>query len=82
MPEFLYHVRHRYDHLTTTRPKVYRYRTTGTTSTTTEPPDWMLSSSSDWYNMDMENMTSREMEEMEWVTTTTHRTTTLSELDK
>merc|ERR1711884_319936 len=56
IPEFLYHVRHRYDHLTTTT-------TTKPTTTpmTTAEPAWMMSSFSDW---EYDNMTREEAERM------------------
>lgn len=44
--------------------------------TTTEPPDWMMSSFSDW---EYDNMTS---EEAERVAASTRRTTTLTALEK
>jgi len=77
IPEFLYHVRHRYDHLTTTqRPKVYRYRTT---PTTTEMVEVVIHANvSIGQNSEMENIT-MDLEELEL---TTLRSTTLSELDK
>jgi len=71
IPEFLYHVRHRYDHLTTTT-------TTKPTTTpmTTAEPEWMMSSFSDW---EYDNMT---REEAERVVESTRRTTTLTALEK
>lgn len=62
IPEFLYHVRHRYDNLTTTTSRP----TTVYTSTASPPATW------DW---DMDNGT--RLERMDF-TTTTLRTTTLS----
>ena len=44
--------------------------------TTTEPPDWMMSSFSDW---EYDNMTS---EEAERVVASNRRTTTLTALEK
>ena len=44
--------------------------------TTTEPPDWMMSSFSDW---EYDNMTGGEAER---IVTATRRTTTLTALEK
>jgi len=71
IPEFLYHVRHRYDHLTTTTTPQPT-----TTPMTTVEPEWMMSSFSDW---EYDNMT---REEAERVVESTRRTTTLTALEK
>merc|ERR1719509_190535 len=71
IPEFLYHVRHRYDHLTTTTTPQPT-----TTPMTTVEPEWMMSSFSDW---EYDNIT---REEAERVVESTRRTTTLTALEK